>query len=170
MEAQAFVEGQRELAKRKKPIQVKHSSLSLLMSQDGAVAGGSSVAKGRQQKKSCKMVESEEEDGNTSSSSGSNNDNDMPLAWKWAVTPSSVASTKQQKIVASERGREEQEDVEMREKTPLATVAEVEPAASRGEVEGEQEVEEEAIEVEKDEESNEEIVVQWQETWTSTLL
>ncbi|KNZ76572.1 hypothetical protein J132_09432 [Termitomyces sp. J132] len=46
--------------------------------------------------------------------------------------------------------KKETEDVEMGEDTPVVTVAEVEPAASGGEVEGEQEVEEEAMEVEKE--------------------
>ncbi|KAG5726198.1 hypothetical protein E4T56_gene14760 [Termitomyces sp. T112] len=94
----------------------------------------------------------------------------MPLAWRWAATPSSVASTKQQKTVASEEGREEQEDVEMREKTPLVTVTKVKLVVSGGEVEGKQEVEEEAMEVEKAKESNEETVMQQQGTQTSTPL
>ncbi|KAG5734250.1 hypothetical protein E4T56_gene14615 [Termitomyces sp. T112] len=48
-------------------------------------------------------------------------------------------------------GKKETEDVEMREKTPLATIAEVEPAVSRGEVEGKEEVEAEVIDVDEDE-------------------
>ncbi|KAG5336750.1 hypothetical protein E4T56_gene8005 [Termitomyces sp. T112] len=63
-------------------------------------------------------------------------------------------------MVASKKGEEEQEGMEMREKTPLAMVTEVEPVVSGGEVE--QEVKE-AMEVEKDgEESNKEEATQQQ--------
>ncbi|KAG5735553.1 hypothetical protein E4T56_gene11077 [Termitomyces sp. T112] len=47
----------------------------------------------------------------------------------------------------SKEREQEAEDVEMRETTPLATVMEVKPAASRGEVGGKEEGEAEAIEV-----------------------
>ncbi|KAG5337093.1 hypothetical protein C0989_010823 [Termitomyces sp. Mn162] len=63
----------------------------------------------------------------------------------------------------------EVEDVEMRESTLLAMVAEVEPIASRGEVEGEEEVEAETIEINKDIVKDEE-KVQQQGTWSSILL
>ncbi|KAG5332755.1 hypothetical protein C0989_006555 [Termitomyces sp. Mn162] len=62
----------------------------------------------------------------------------------------------QQKMVTSKEGEEEQEDVEMREKTPLATVAKVKPVVGK-KAEEEQEVEEEVMKVEKDKESKDEV-------------
>ncbi|KAG5350074.1 hypothetical protein C0989_000332 [Termitomyces sp. Mn162] len=109
---------------------------------DGMAYGGSVVAKGRQQEKSKEMVESEDEASSRRSNNGSNNGDD--------------SSIHQPRAVTSKEGEEEIEDVEMREKTPLATIAEVEPAVSGGEVE--YEVKEGAMEVEKDEESKEEVV------------
>ncbi|KAG5350640.1 hypothetical protein C0989_010000 [Termitomyces sp. Mn162] len=64
-------------------------------------------------------------------------------------------------------GEKETEDVEMREKTPLATIAEVEPAFSRGEV-GKKEMEVEAIN--KNEEGKDEERIRQREAWSSTLL
>ncbi|KAG5350739.1 hypothetical protein C0989_009458 [Termitomyces sp. Mn162] len=45
-------------------------------------------------------------------------------------SPASVTSTKQPRTVASEEEKKETENVEMREKTPLVTIAEVEPAGT----------------------------------------
>ncbi|KAG5732032.1 hypothetical protein E4T56_gene18259 [Termitomyces sp. T112] len=68
-----------------------------------------------------------------------------------------------QKTVTS-KTEEEGKDMEMREKTLLVAVTEVELAVSR------EEVVEEAMEVEKNEESDEEARVQQHGTWTSTPL
>ncbi|KAG5351018.1 hypothetical protein C0989_008309 [Termitomyces sp. Mn162] len=109
-------------------------------------------------KKSREMVESNDEASNKKGNSSSNNSDDMPLAQKQAASPALVALTKQQKMVTSnKKGEEQDEDVEMRVGTLLATVAKVEMVTSGGVVEGGQEVKEEAMEVEKDEESNEEV-------------
>ncbi|KAG5335234.1 hypothetical protein C0989_001742 [Termitomyces sp. Mn162] len=72
------------------------------------------------------------------------------------------------KTVASNKEKESK-DVEMAESTPVVTVAEVEIAASGEVVEGEREVEEEAMEVEKDK-SDKEAKTQQQGTWSHTLL
>ncbi|KNZ72631.1 hypothetical protein J132_02224 [Termitomyces sp. J132] len=82
----------------------------------------------------------------------------MPLAWKQAASPALVASIKQLKTVANEEGGG---DVEMRETTPLVTVAEVEREASNMEVKGKEELE--AVpamaEADKEEERAEEVKV-----------
>ncbi|KAG5723820.1 hypothetical protein E4T56_gene9885 [Termitomyces sp. T112] len=161
-QASSFVERQRELAAWKEPIQIKHLSLNLLTSQDGIVVGGSGVAKGKQQEKSQEVVESKEDASNEEGISNSNDN--MLLCQKHAASPAWVALPKQQRMIASKEGEDGQEDMEMREKTPLATVAEVEPAASGGEVE------EEAMEVEANKESNKEPVVQQWGIWTSMPL
>ncbi|KAG5729811.1 hypothetical protein E4T56_gene991 [Termitomyces sp. T112] len=159
-QARRFVERQRELAERKEPIQIKHSSLNLPTLQDGTTVGGSGVIKSKWQKKSHKVVESEEDASNKKGISNSNNNNDMPLAHKQAA---SLTSVSRQEV------GEEERDVKMREKIPLAMVTEVEPVISRGEV-GKQEVKEGAMKIEKDEESEEESVVQQWGIWSSTLL
>ncbi|KAG5328549.1 hypothetical protein C0989_010359 [Termitomyces sp. Mn162] len=91
------------------------------------------------------MVESDEDEDDNDS------DGDTPRALKRAASPSSVASAKRPRTVASEEGRE---DVEMRETTPLATVAEVEavPVAT------------------EEEERVEEIEVVRRGTWSDTPL
>ncbi|KAG5716133.1 hypothetical protein E4T56_gene10937 [Termitomyces sp. T112] len=68
--ARAFVEQQRELAKRGEHIEVKHLSLLLPTLQEGAVVGGSGGAK----VKSREVVESDEDDNDSNS--------DVPLAQK----------------------------------------------------------------------------------------
>ncbi|KNZ71291.1 hypothetical protein J132_00458 [Termitomyces sp. J132] len=127
------------------------------MLQDRMVVGGSMVIKGKWQEKSKKVVESKE-NSNKGSNSRSNNGDDMPLAPKCTASPASATIAKQQKTTTSKEGEGEQceEDVEMREGTPLVTVAKVEMVLSRGKSEGEQEVKEEVIDVEKGEDSNEE--------------
>ncbi|KNZ78214.1 hypothetical protein J132_01739 [Termitomyces sp. J132] len=132
----AFVERQRELARRGEPIKVKRSSLTLPTSQEEGLVGGSGGAR----VKSRETVESnKDEDANDS-------DCNTPRARKRAASPSSVASAKRPRTVASEEGRE---DVEMRETTPLATVAKVE--ASDMEIEGEEEVEAVPVATEEEE-------------------
>ncbi|KAG5350026.1 hypothetical protein C0989_000574 [Termitomyces sp. Mn162] len=111
------------------------------------MVGSSGIAKGEQQEKSHKMVKSEEDASDKEGTSNSNNDNNMPLASKQAASLT---------LVASEEVGEKGQDVEMRETTPLATVAEVEPLVSGGEVKNRQEVKEKVVEVEKDEESKKE--------------
>ncbi|KAG5346708.1 hypothetical protein C0989_000474, partial [Termitomyces sp. Mn162] len=98
--------------------------------------------------KSREMVESDEDDDDNGS------DGDTLRALKRAASPSSVASAKRPRTVASEEGRE---DVEMRETTPLATVAEVE--ASDMEIEGEEEVEAVPVATEEEERAEEVEVV-----------
>ncbi|KNZ77755.1 hypothetical protein J132_03978 [Termitomyces sp. J132] len=120
------------------------------------MVGSSGIAKGEQQEKSHKMVKSEEDASDKEGTSNSNNDNNMPLASKQAASLT---------LVASEEVGEKGQDVEMRETTPLATVAEVEPLVSGGEVKNRQEVKEKVVEVEKDEESKKELG-----TWSSTPL
>ncbi|KAG5349878.1 hypothetical protein C0989_001455 [Termitomyces sp. Mn162] len=61
---------------------------------------------------------------------------------------------------------EETEDVEMRKKTPFATITKVKPVVSNGDIEAE----EEEMEVEKNEESKDEERVQQQGAWSSTPL
>ncbi|KAG5329305.1 hypothetical protein C0989_009941, partial [Termitomyces sp. Mn162] len=138
--ARAFVERQRELARRGEPIKVKHSSLTLPTSQEEGLVGGSGGAR----VKSREMVESDEDDDDNGS------DGDTLRALKRAASPSSVASAKRPRTVASEEGRE---DMEMRETTPLATVAEVE--ASDMEIEGEEEVEAVPVATEEEERAEE---------------
>ncbi|KAG5334053.1 hypothetical protein C0989_004482, partial [Termitomyces sp. Mn162] len=133
--------------------------------EDGMVVEGSGVTKGRWQEKSYEVVESEDKDDSKASNNGSNNNNVL-LACKQLASATLVAMTKQQKMVASKEREEEQEDVEMRKMTLLATVAEVEPVVSRGEIEDEGE----AIEVEKDEESKDEDRVQQWGAWSSMPL
>ncbi|KAG5352123.1 hypothetical protein C0989_003643 [Termitomyces sp. Mn162] len=71
-----------------------------------------------------------------------------------AIAPGRGAPT----VTVASDEKEEVENVERGESTPVVTVAEVKKATSGGEVEGEQEVEKEKVmEVEKDEESNEEV-------------
>ncbi|KNZ71717.1 hypothetical protein J132_07478 [Termitomyces sp. J132] len=150
----AFVERQRELARRGEPIEVKHSSLTLPTSQEEGLVGGSGGAR----VKSREMVESNEDNDDNGS------DGNTPQALKRAASPSSVASTKRPWTVASEEGRE---DVEMRETTPLATVAEVE--ASDMEIEGAEEVEAIPITTEEEERA-EEVEVVRRGTWSDTPL
>ncbi|KAG5735073.1 hypothetical protein E4T56_gene20512 [Termitomyces sp. T112] len=120
---------------------------------------GSGVAKGKQQEKSKEVVESEDKSGDREDDGDNDGSDNVPLAQKQVSSLMPVASAKRPRTVASEEGEQEAEDVEMREMTPLSTVAEVEPMASRGEVEGEGEGEAEAIEVNED-----------AGTWSSTLL
>ncbi|KAG5725016.1 hypothetical protein E4T56_gene12514 [Termitomyces sp. T112] len=87
---------------------------------EGAVVGGGGGTK----VKSREVVESNKDDNNS--------DGNVPLAQKQAASPASVASAKQPQTVASEEG---EGDVEMRETTPLATVAEAEREASNMEEE-----------------------------------
>ncbi|KAG5732034.1 hypothetical protein E4T56_gene18235 [Termitomyces sp. T112] len=143
---QAFVEEQRKLAKRGEPIQVRHSSLLLLTSQDGSKVGGSRIAKGKQQEKSKEVVESKDDGSNRGGDNGSNSNNDIPLAQKQPSRLMLIAMTKQQKTVTSNNEEEETKNVEMRKKTLLMTIAKVEPVVSGQEVEGKGEVEAEAIE------------------------
>ncbi|KNZ76554.1 hypothetical protein J132_09636 [Termitomyces sp. J132] len=125
--ARAFVERQRELARRGEPIKVKHLSLTLPTLQEEGLVGGS----GGTRVKSREMVESDD------------NDNDNGT---------------------NEEGRE---DAEMRETTPLATVAEVE--ASDMEIEGEEEVEAVPVATEEEERA-EEVEVVRRGTWSATPL
>ncbi|KNZ78149.1 hypothetical protein J132_01674 [Termitomyces sp. J132] len=108
--------------------------------------------------KSREMVESDEDDDNNGS------DGNMPRALKRAASPSSVASAKRPRTVTSEEGRE---DMEMRETTPLATVAEVE--ASDMEIRGEEEVEAVPVATEEEERA-EEVEVVRRGTWSDTPL
>ncbi|KNZ77822.1 hypothetical protein J132_03331 [Termitomyces sp. J132] len=155
--ARAFVERQRELARQEEHIEVKHLSLLLPTLQEGAVVGGGGGAK----VKSREVVES---DGNNNDSDG-----DVPLAQKQAASPTLVTSAKQPQMVASEEG---EGDVEMRETTPLATVAEVEQEASDMEVEGKEELETVPATAEegKEEERAEEAKVWQRGTWSDMPL
>ncbi|KAG5735648.1 hypothetical protein E4T56_gene6952 [Termitomyces sp. T112] len=137
--ARAFVKRQRELSRRGEPIGIKPSSLSLPTSQEEVISGSSGGTKAKSQE----LVESDEDGGDD----GSNNNNDN----KWPQT------------VASEEG---EGDMEMRETTPLAMVAEVEWEASNMEVKGEEEFEATpaAIEEDKEKERAEE------GTWSDTPL
>ncbi|KAG5715698.1 hypothetical protein E4T56_gene532 [Termitomyces sp. T112] len=85
------------------------------------------------------------------------------------ASPASVATAKRPQMVASEEG---EGDVEMREITPLATVAAVEQEESDMEVEGKKEFEAApaAIEEDKVEEQVEEVKVQRRGTWSDTPL
>ncbi|KAG5348776.1 hypothetical protein C0989_008289 [Termitomyces sp. Mn162] len=128
----AFIERQQELARRGESIELKPSSLSLLTLQEEVTSGSSGGAKA----KSKEWVESNEDGGD--GSGNNDNDDEVPLAQKQAASPALVASAKQPKMVTSEEG---EGDVEMRETTPFAMVAEVEQEASDMEVEGEEEFE-----------------------------
>ncbi|KAG5717881.1 hypothetical protein E4T56_gene1440 [Termitomyces sp. T112] len=151
--ARAFVEQQRELARRGEPIEVKPSSLILPTSQEEAGVGGSGGAK----MKSRAIVESNED--------GSDNDgDDLPLAQKRTASPSLVASAKRPWMVASKEGAG---DVEMRETTPLATVAEAEREASDMEVEGKEELEAVPATAEEDKKERAE---EAKGTWSNTPL
>ncbi|KAG5349841.1 hypothetical protein C0989_001642 [Termitomyces sp. Mn162] len=100
--------------------------------------------------KSKEVVKSEDKSGNREDDGDNDGSDNVPLAQKQVSSLMPFASAKRPRTVASEEGEQEAEDVEMRETTPLATVAEVEPMASRGEVEGKGEGEAEAIEVNED--------------------
>ncbi|KNZ77140.1 hypothetical protein J132_06135 [Termitomyces sp. J132] len=100
-----------------------------------AVVGGSGGAK----VKSREVVESDEDD----------------------TSPALVASAKRLQTVANEEG---ERDVEMRETTPLAIVAEVEREASNMEVEGEEELE--AVPAMAEEDKEEERAEEVEGTWT----
>ncbi|KAG5720901.1 hypothetical protein E4T56_gene385 [Termitomyces sp. T112] len=102
-----------------------------------AAIGGSRVAKG----KSRELVESNEEGNGNNGSNNDSNDN-VPLAQKQSASPTLVAS------------KEGEGDVEMREMTPLATVAEVEQEASNMEVKGEKEFEAAPVTMEEDKEED----------------
>ncbi|KAG5334997.1 hypothetical protein J132_04806 [Termitomyces sp. J132] len=67
-----------------------------------------------------------------------------------------VASTKQPWIVTSKEGEKEAEDVEMRETTSLAMVAEVKLAASDIKVESKEEFEAGVVDIDEDENEGEE--------------
>ncbi|KAG5348749.1 hypothetical protein C0989_008492 [Termitomyces sp. Mn162] len=95
----------------------KRQEYKRMQGAEGAVVGGGGGAK----VKSREVVESDKDDNDS--------DGNMPLAWKRAASPASVAS------------EEGEGDVEMRETTPLVMVAEVEQEASNMEVEGEEELE-----------------------------
>ncbi|KAG5349002.1 hypothetical protein C0989_006640, partial [Termitomyces sp. Mn162] len=127
----------RELKRRGEPIEVKPSSLHLPTLQGEAAIGGSRVAKG----KSRELVESNEEGNGNNGSNNDSNDN-VPLAQKQSASPTLVAS------------KEGEGDVEMREMTPLATVAEVEQEASNMEVKGEKEFEAAPVTMEEDKEED----------------
>ncbi|KAG5332036.1 hypothetical protein C0989_007404 [Termitomyces sp. Mn162] len=152
--ARAFVERQRELARRGELIKVKRSSLTLPTSQEEGLVGGSGGAR----VKSRETVESNEDDDTNDS------DCDTPRVRKRAASPSSVASAKRPRTVASEEGRE---DVEMREMTLLATVTEV--GASDMEIKGEEEVEAVPVATEEEERA-EEVEVVRRGTWSATPL
>ncbi|KNZ82335.1 hypothetical protein J132_00150 [Termitomyces sp. J132] len=119
-------------------------------SQKCSTFGGSGVAKGKQQEKSKEVVESEDKSGDQEDDGNNDGSDNMPLAQKQVSSLMLVTSAKRPRTVASKEGEQEAEDVEMREMTPLSMVAEVEPMASRGEVEGKGEGEAEAIEVNED--------------------
>ncbi|KAG5335220.1 hypothetical protein C0989_001802 [Termitomyces sp. Mn162] len=108
---------------------------------------GSGVTKSKQQEKRKEVVESEGEDSDKGSN---NNNNNMPLAQKCAASLASVNSAKQLRTVASKEGEKEMEDVEMREQTLLAMIAEAELVASNMEVKCEEEFEAAAIDMEED--------------------
>ncbi|KAG5349266.1 hypothetical protein C0989_004910 [Termitomyces sp. Mn162] len=113
-----------------------------------AVVGGSGGAK----VKSREVVESDEDDNDSNSN--------VPLARKRAASPTSVTS------------KEGEGDVEMRETTPLATVAEAEWEASNMEVKGKEELKAVPAMAEEDKEEKraEEVKVQQWRTWSNTPL
>ncbi|KAG5715234.1 hypothetical protein E4T56_gene3015 [Termitomyces sp. T112] len=159
----AFVERQWELVRRGESIELKPSSLSLPTLQEEVTSGSSGGAKA----KSKEWVESDEDGGNDSGDN--DNDDEVPLAQKQAASPASVTSAKRPQMVASKEG---EGDVEMRETTPLAMVAEVEQEASDMEVKGEEEFEAApaAIKEDKEEEQAEEVEVRQWGTWSDTPL
>ncbi|KNZ78244.1 hypothetical protein J132_01222 [Termitomyces sp. J132] len=134
-------------------IEVKHSSLILPTLQEEAVVGGSGGAK----VKSREVVESDEDDNDSNS--------DVPLAWKQAASPVSVASAKQPQTVASEEG---EGDVEIRETTPLVMVTEAEREASNMEVKGKEELE--AVPAVAEEDKEEKRAEEVERTWSDTPL
>ncbi|KAG5335791.1 hypothetical protein C0989_000335, partial [Termitomyces sp. Mn162] len=142
--ARAFVEWQRELARRGEPIEVKPMSLKLPMLQEAVAVGGSGVTR----VKSREVMESNKEDDGDNGS-----DNDVPLAQKCPASPDSVTSTKQLRTVASKEGKG---NVKMREMTPLATVVEVEWEVSDMEVEGKGKLKAAAIVIEEKDKGAEE--------------
>ncbi|KNZ81898.1 hypothetical protein J132_10177 [Termitomyces sp. J132] len=121
------------------PIEVKHLSLNLPTSQEQATSGGSRGAK----VKSRELVKSDKEDGGNDGDDNDSND-EVPLAQK--QTASSA-------LVTSEEG---EGDVEMRETTPLAAVAEVEWEVSNMEVEGKEEFEAAPVAIKENKEEDEE--------------
>ncbi|KAG5349731.1 hypothetical protein C0989_002132 [Termitomyces sp. Mn162] len=126
----AFVEWQRELARKGEPIE------------EEAVMGGSGVAR----VKSREVVESnKEEDGNNGSNN--NGSDNVPLIQKCPASPALVTGAKQLRMVTGEKS---EKDVKMREMTSLATVAEVEQEVSDMEVEGEEEFEAATVAIEED--------------------
>ncbi|KAG5726352.1 hypothetical protein E4T56_gene18915 [Termitomyces sp. T112] len=133
----AFVEWQRELARKGEPIKVKHMSLKLLIFQEEVAIGGSGIAR----VKSREVVESNKEDDDNNGSDNNGN-NEVPLAQKCPASPT---------LVASEEG---EKDMEMREMTPLATVAEVEREVSDMEVKGKEEQEAATVASEEDKGEN----------------
>ncbi|KNZ74845.1 hypothetical protein J132_06067 [Termitomyces sp. J132] len=120
-----------------------------------AVVGGSGGTK----VKSREVVESDEDDSNNNSNSN------VPLAWKQAASPALVTSAKRLRTVANEEG---EGNVEMRETTPLAIVAEVEREASNMEVEGEEELE--AVPAMAEENKEEERAEEVEGTWSDMPL
>ncbi|KAG5336891.1 hypothetical protein C0989_011648 [Termitomyces sp. Mn162] len=122
------------------------------------VTSGSS---GGAKAKSKEWVESNEDSGN--GGGDNNNDDEVPLAQKRAASSASIASAKQPQTVASKEG---EGDVEMRETTTLAIVAEVEQEARDMEVEGKEEFEAAPATIEEDKEE------EWAEegTWSNTPL
>ncbi|KAG5349154.1 hypothetical protein C0989_005573 [Termitomyces sp. Mn162] len=157
--ARAFIEQQRELARRGESIKLKPSSLSLPTLQEEVTSGSSGGAKA----KSKEWVKSNEDSGNDSGDN--DNNNEVPLARKQAASPVSVASAKQPRPVASEEG---EGDVEMREMTPLATAAEMEQEASNMEVKGKEEFEAAPATIKEDKE--EERAKEVEGTWSDTPL
>ncbi|KNZ71519.1 hypothetical protein J132_09181 [Termitomyces sp. J132] len=108
-------------------------SLKLLISQEEVAIGGSGIAR----VKSREVVESNKEDDDNNGSNNNGN-NEVPLAQKCPASPT---------LVASEEG---EKDMEMREMTPLATVAEVEREVSDMEVKGKEEQEAATVAIEED--------------------
>ncbi|KAG5331595.1 hypothetical protein C0989_007855 [Termitomyces sp. Mn162] len=141
----AFIEQQWELVRRGEAIELKPSSLSLPTSEEEVTSGSSGGTKAK------------------SKDNNHDNDNKVPLAQEQVASPAPVASAKRPRTVANKEG---EGNVEMREMTPLATVAEVEQEASDMEVEGEEEFEAAPATIEADKEE------EWVEegTWSNTPL
>ncbi|KAG5349805.1 hypothetical protein C0989_001796 [Termitomyces sp. Mn162] len=137
------------------------SSPVIIATAQGKAEEVTSGSSGGTKVKSKEWVESDEDGGN--SSGDNDNDNKVPLAPKQAASPAPVTSTKRPQMVASEEG---EGDVEMRETTPLVTVAEVEPEVSDMEVEGKEEFKAApaTIEENKEEEWAEEVKGTWSDT------
>ncbi|KAG5350261.1 hypothetical protein C0989_011870 [Termitomyces sp. Mn162] len=106
------------------------------------------------EEKSKEVVESNDKEGSKGSDNGDDNNDNVPLAQKQSASLASVASIEQLRTIASKEREKEVEDVEMREKTPLAMIAEAELATSDMEVEGGEEFEAAAIAMEKDTEED----------------